>query len=1300
MMFQSPLWRPHREPPFNCLLNRLCRHLMSLIWATLALHGTAQAATDLARAPVNFLLSAQVKPNIYFILDDSGSMVWSYVGDEVVGRGYEKAIGYRSALCNKIYYNPAVKYPVPVRADGSAYPQQNFTAAKYDGFSADSVTVDLSSRFMAWRNSGTLPAVPTVPTTVRYREDCTGPFGNCTSSGSTDFPNVPEAAYYYVYTGNHAGGLGSGLPFDACFDRPPSVNWAKVIVSSSSGPGGTDERSNFANWFSYHRTRILTIKTALGRAFRDLNEQFRVGFSTIGDSGVADTPGFLKIADFTTEQKTKFYNKLYAINPLASTPLRAALSKAGRLYAGKLLMGSDDPVQYSCQQNFTVLSTDGYWNTSWESGGYGPKQIDGTTDVGDQDKFLPAPMADGDSGTGQINAAQLVLTALPSTDNKRGISSIKINGRELLSRAFTVDSTTHADADIAMLAWNIEYLLKNEGYRAVAQGPVVYVIAPDTANAAGSPVVSISGGVAVAVRPFQRMIAPGRLSNTLADVAAYYFNTDLRQPSLSNCGSSVDLCANNVPVPAGVAGGNHQHMVTHTVGLAASGTLRYQENYLKAASGDFRDIVNGTRSWPDPIFFTGPERIDDLWHAAVNGGGRYFNVSSPEQLANALSQTMANIRVATGAAAAAATSNQEPAEGDSLLFATRYRSIYWDGELDARAIDLSDGSVNNTPLWTASQKLDAKVSSGTDTRTIWYQSMTNPDSLKRFVWSQLDASEQALFNAMCGASPKLSQCANLSSAEATSLNGEKLLNYLRGHYVFEDRLGNGTRFFRRREHVLGAVVNAQPLYVGRPAFRYADDNYGEFRDRIQFNRKSTVYVAANDGMLHSFDAATGEENWAFIPAAVLPGMYRYADTQFGQQFSYLLDGTPVAGDVCPSTVVANEATGAASNTLTRCAAEQWRTILVGGLGAAGREFYALDITDPDAPKALWRFGVAQSDDVGYAVGRPVITKRRDGRWVVFLTSGYNNINPGSGQAYLFVLDAYTGRLLQKIGTGAGSTTDPAGLAQINGWVENLMDNTTVHLYGGDMLGNIWRFDVDTPYPADGSNAVRLAQLVRNSVSQPVTTRPELYEVRVGAQRSIAVTVGTGSYLGLDDARDLAVQSIYSFRDDLSQSGYGDVRSKLVEQTLVPVPGNGAARTVSTRPVDWSSASSKPGWFLDLLVNGRLSGERVTLDPDQQQGILRILTNTPDATACRPGAESWIYEIDYLTGAYIPNTQGGVVARRVAASALSAGARTLKLGEKIVTLITDERGGLSTVQGLAPTPTVNPVRRVSWRELDE
>ena len=1294
MNFKSPRRYLHRGTTIIRTLGNLWPYLLPLMCALGILQGAAQAATDIATAPVNFLVSAQVKPNIYFILDDSGSMVWSYVGDEVVDRGYEKAIGYRSALCNKIYYNPAVKYPVPVKADGSFYPQQSFKAAQYDGFSADSVTVDLSSSFMAWRTSETKPAVPNTPDTVKYRDDCTGPAGKCTSSGSNDFANVAEKAYYYIYKGNNPGSLGDGSPSDPCLDHDPSSNWTKVTVDSPSEPGGIDETTNFANWFSYHRTRILTMKTALGRAFRDLNEQFRVGFSTIGDRGVADSPGFLKIADFNSEQKTKFYNKLYAINPLSSTPLRAALSKAGRLYSGKLLTGTDDPVQYSCQQNFTVLSTDGYWNTSWEYGSYGPKQIDGKTDVGDQDKFLPAPMADGNSGTGLINAARLTLTALPSSaDNLRGISSIKVNDKELLIRGFTVNFTANPDADLAMLAWDIEYLLKNAGYRAVAQGTTVYLIAPDTANVTGSPVVTVSGGVAVAVTPFQIMSAPGRLSNTLADVAAYYFQTDLRQPSLSNCGSSVDLCANNVPVPDGMAGGPHQHMVTHTVALAASGSLRYQENYLEATSGDFRDIVNHKRSWPDPIFFTGPERIDDLWHAAVNGGGRYFNVSSPEQLANALSQTMANIRAAIGAAAAAATSNQEPAEGDSMLFATRYRSIYWDGELDARTINLTDGSVSTRPVWTASSKLDAKVGSNTDTRTIWYQSTTNPDTLKHFYWSNLDKDEQALFSSLCGTTPKLSQCGNLSSDDAKLVTGEKLVNYIRGQYEFEGRLGNGTRFFRRRDHVLGAVVNAQPLYVGRPAFRYADDNYGEFRDKVQVNRKGTVYVAANDGMLHAFDATTGGENWALIPAAVLPSMYRYADTSFSQQFSYLLDGSPVAGDVCPSTPTAD-------STITHCAADQWRTILVGGLGAAGREFYALDITDPVAPKALWRFGVSQSSDIGYALGRPLITKRHDGRWVVVLTSGYNNINPGSGQGVLFVLDAYTGQLLQKISTEVGTAEGPAGLAQINGWVENPMDNTSLHFYGGDLLGNIWRFDIDAPYPAEGGKALPLAQLTRNSVKQPVTTRPELSEVRVGAQRSIAVTVGTGSYLGLGDAKDLSVQSIYSFRDDLGQTGYEDIRTQLVEQQLSVVSGDVTQRTVTSNPVDWSSTSTKRGWFLDLMVGGKLTGERVTLDPDQQQGILRIVTNTPDATACRPGAESWIYEIDYLTGAYIPNTEGKVIARRVTTSALTAGARTLKLGEKIVTLVTDERGKLSTVQGLAPLPSVNPVRRVSWRELDE
>ena len=234
----------------------------------------------------------------------------------------------------------------------------------------------------------------------------------------------------------------------------------------------------------------------------------------------------------------------------------------------------------------------------------------------------------------------------------------------------------------------------------------VYLLAPPNTNPRQAPVVKTSGALSVSVEPFALLKRSDRLDNTLADVAAYYFQTDLRQPSLSNCGADRNVCTNNVPVLEGTPDGNHQHMVTYTVGIGATGRLKYQEDYSEAPTGDFRDIVDGKRGWPDPMFWSGFERIDDLWHAAVNGGGRYFSATSPESLAKALATTLTTIRAATGAAAAAATSNQELAEGENLLFATRYRSAYWDGEVEARRFDLSKGSISATPEWTATTQLD------------------------------------------------------------------------------------------------------------------------------------------------------------------------------------------------------------------------------------------------------------------------------------------------------------------------------------------------------------------------------------------------------------------------------------------------------------------------------------------------------------------------------------------------------------------------------------------------------------------
>lgn len=1230
-----------------------------------------KAATDLAVAPIHYLSAAQVKPNILFILDDSGSMQWSYLGDEVATNNYENTIGYRSSLCNKIYYNPEFNYQPPVTAEGISYPDQNFYGALYDGFQSQSEPVNLATSFMAWRSTKSSPAVPTNSAAAHYASDCSRAIGECSTSTHPGMVNKETAAYYFTYRGNQRERLGDNTANDQCKDIPPDGNVAST-ANWTMVPVGRDEQKNFANWFSYYRTRILTMKTAVSRAFLELGENFRVGFSAISYSGVeSGHTGFLKIDTFNAQQKSLFYSRLTATDPRASTPLRAALAKAGQLYAGRLLSAADDPVQYSCQRNYSILSTDGYWNTSWENANYGPRKIDGTTDVGNQDNTLPRPMYDG-SGTSAgssppVYVAQLNVQPVRGSGSGDGyalVTGITVNGEQILTTSDGVNFTADSNADAELLAYRIAAAVGLAGYNAMSSGRTVSIIAPVSSGPISAlPVIASNDGLLLTSSSFQPVPANVRTLNTLADVAAYYYRTDLRTETLSNCRGDKNVCVNNVPAIGDEP--DFQHMTTYTLGLGANGTLRYQENYDQSSTGDFHDIQTGLLNWPDPIYFDGAERIDDLWHAAVNGGGKYFSAQNPAALAHALSSTLNAIQAASGASAAAATSSQEPVVNDNSLFISRYRSVFWDGELEARSINLTDGSVDKKILWSAQSLLDQRITGtngNNDTRKILVYTDSTINNLKDFTWSAL------------------------STIEKTYFSSESQLNYLRGRRDHEDRIENTERLFRSREHVLGALVNAQPLVVGSPAFGYADENYGLFRDQPT-KRKSMVYAAANDGMLHAFNAATGHEEWAFIPTAVLPQLSRQANKNFTENFRYLLDGSPVAADICP---------GAPAST---CSQSEWRTILIGGLAGGGRQYYALDITNPDAPQALWQFGVAQDQDLGYTYGKPVVSKRRDGRWVAVFASGYNNTGPGDGKGYLYVLDAGSGELLNKIATGAGSANNPSGLAQINAWVDSAIDNTVSRFYGGDLLGNVWRFDIDDQIPPAGKEAFLLATLANSSGAQPITTRPELTDMQSGTISIPVVTVATGKYLGLSDLADVSVQSIYSFKDELTATGLGNLRnnSAMVQQTIQQNT-NGTERSVSQQSVDWLT---KAGWYIDLTIAGSTAfGERVTIDPDQQLGILNIVSNIPDSHACVASGGSWIYALDYRNGSYLPLAAEKIVGKKIAFGTLVAGVRNIKWKDRSLSLLTDESGNLSSVQG-PPAPVSAPnVKRVSWRELDD
>ncbi|MBI3229320.1 MAG: PQQ-binding-like beta-propeller repeat protein [Burkholderiales bacterium] len=416
-----------------------------------------------------------------------------------------------------------------------------------------------------------------------------------------------------------------------------------------------------------------------------------------------------------------------------------------------------------------------------------------------------------------------------------------------------------------------------------------------------------------------------------------------------------DVCNNNVPV-SGLDAAAHQHMTTFTVGLGASGYMQFSPSYETANSGDYFDIKHGTAAnpaggicswqvsgscnWP-PAAADTPTAIDDLWHAAVNGYGTYFSATNPAVLSAGLSSALAGVSARTGSSAAATTSNPNVATGDNFLFRSTFTSVNWDGEMVRNQLDVNTGAISNTPDWSARDLLNANT-----TRKIYTFAPGETNNLKEFLYANLSPSEQAYFTTP---NVNLSQfCASgatcLPAAQQADAKGSKLVNYLRGDRSFEGAPGDTTKYYRQRDYILGDIVNSEAVYVKTPPFNYTDTGYDSYTS-TSTTRQGMVYVGANDGMVHAFNSDTGQEVWAYIPSMVMPNMYRTADKNYANLHRYSVDGTVVQGDA-----YFNNA---------------WHTILIGGLNAGGRGYYALDVTDPTRSRlslcARYRYGCYQID---------------------------------------------------------------------------------------------------------------------------------------------------------------------------------------------------------------------------------------------------------------------------------------------------------------------------------------------------
>ena len=702
-------------------------------------------------------------------------------------------------------------------------------------------------------------------------------------------------------------------------------------------------------------------------------------------------------------------------------------------------------------------------------------------------------------------------------------------------------------------------------------------------------------------------------------------------------------------------------------------------------SGDPYDIQTYVVGLGDTV--QNPSAVATLNAMAAAGGTTSAFLATDEAgLLAAIDVVSQDIISKDGAAAAVTVSNPNIVAGDNASYQSSFNSGSWTGDLESFPINLTTGIIDRlSPNWASSARTQLDSRSA-NSRFIASYSGSAGIQFRPFLDlapTKLTLAQEAVFN-----SPTI---------PPGPIDSTAVISYLRGDRTLEGSL------YRTRAHLLGDLIDAEPLLVRSPSQSYVDSCYSSpgpgcvasFK-AAQSGRSRVVFQGSNDGMLHAFSAATGAELWAYIPKLVWSKL-NVLTRKTGFTHLYRVDGTPITGDADFTATM-----GAAAGS------PNWHTLVVGGLGKGGQGYYALDVTNPvatseadAASKVLWEFpnastSAAVAANQGYSFGRPILTKTAGAGWVVLIASGYNNdatTTGGDGQGHLFVLNARTGALIRDIPTGAGTPTTPSGLAKISAFSANqIINNTTDFVYGGDLLGNVWRFDLTNASPASWSVAKLAALVDASGTPQAVTAEPQLSEItRSGVSRRF-VYVGTGTYLGDSDVATTQTQSMYGLIDDLSASPtITPLRSRLQAQTLSDV--GGGKRQLSTIVLDYAT---KRGWYVDFNLS---AGERVNTDPQLVRGALIFTTNIPSADKCVPGGSSFFYVVDYETGGVLTNTTQPLYSGIFLGNALASRPTLVQLPNgKIVTPVHLSDGSSPTPGNGIPPNGPGGARRVFWKEV--
>ncbi len=628
-----------------------------------------------------------------------------------------------------------------------------------------------------------------------------------------------------------------------------------------------------------------------------------------------------------------------------------------------------------------------------------------------------------------------------------------------------------------------------------------------------------------------------RNGDTLADIAMYYWYRDLR-PDLPN----------HVPPRPG-SEASWQSMSNFIVGLGVNGLLD--------PSRDLPALRQGTRTWS-------ANKIDDLWHAALNSRGAYFSATDPEALRSALREVMTAVAPAVRRQAGVAVTSQD-AQAGARKYVPVYNPDDWSGDL--QAFDVTDAATPGAARWSAREALPA-----------W-------SARQIFIWDDGQA--------VAGAVPFRwdSMSAKLKSALGGGAR-QDIVNYLRG-----DRSLEAGSAVRVRSSVLGDFINSAPVVGGQrvdPELARLPEvgaTYEEYLHRVKRLQPRVVYAGSNDGMLHAFRDAqgadgtpAGREIFAYIPRAVAAQLVRLSDPGYGaaEPHRYFVDGPLRESDVHVPPPDGGRAT--------------WRNYLFGSTGGGPAAVFALDITEPaglNARSPRWEVSALSEPKLGHVMTPVVTGMLPNGKWVALFGNGYGSV---SGQAHLFVVEIASGAVHTiDLPLDRGKTTGLGGVA-----LRQDSLGQVIGAYAGDLSGRLWRLDFSALAPGHFVVGLGGQPLFKAPSGQSFVQAPLVRQRSTG----MLVLAGTGRLLTQADASDLSEQALYAVEDREGES----LPRPLQPVHLQPwgmaaaseVGGRGDPLFFALQPAGAADAVQSRGWRLPLSGQGVPVGLRL-LQPLQGLG---------------------------------------------------------------------------------------------------